>query len=152
MKAIMLWKMGAFARKRSLKVRAVDCNSIGAAPRQGRTYSTVNLNFSRKGTIVRDVSIIGGGTTGTFSAIRLRDQGKSVAVIEQKDRLGGHTITYQDPVTGLRTEAGVVVIRNSTIAHQIFRQLNIPLVKFKPSLPDSTLFVDFTTGKQVNFY
>lgn len=41
--------------------------------------------------IVRDVVVLGGGATGTFAALKLKDAGKSVLVVEQKDRLGGHT-------------------------------------------------------------
>ena len=37
----------------------------------------------------RDVCIIGGGSSGTYSAVRLQQMGLSVAVIEQKPRLGG---------------------------------------------------------------
>jgi hypothetical protein len=144
--------MGVFAWKDGLKARPTEYNRFVAALPRGRNYSIINRNnFSPSDTIVRDVCIIGGGVTGTFSAIRLRDRGKSVAVIEQKDRLGGHTITYQDPITGLKTEAGVVVIRNPAIAHEYFARFNIPLVKFDPPTPDATLFVDFTTGKKVDF-
>ncbi len=38
--------------------------------------------------ITRDVSIIGGGSSGTYSAIRLHDLGKNIAVVEQTGRLG----------------------------------------------------------------
>jgi cation diffusion facilitator CzcD-associated flavoprotein CzcO len=37
----------------------------------------------------RDVCIIGGGASGTYAAVRLQQMGLSVAVIEQKPRLGG---------------------------------------------------------------
>jgi heterodisulfide reductase subunit A-like polyferredoxin len=59
--------------------------------------------------IVRDVCIIGGGSSGIYSAIQLRDHGKSVAIVEKKDRLGGHTETYHDPVTGQTVDIGVIV-------------------------------------------
>jgi len=43
-------------------------------------------------TIHRDVCILGGGSSGTYAAIRLsQDLGKSVVVIEKAGRLGGHT-------------------------------------------------------------
>jgi heterodisulfide reductase subunit A-like polyferredoxin len=44
--------------------------------------------------IERDVAIIGGGSAGTYAAVRLRDLGKSVIVIEKDVVLGGHTDTY----------------------------------------------------------
>jgi heterodisulfide reductase subunit A-like polyferredoxin len=50
--------------------------------------------------IDRDVTIIGGGSAGMYSAIRLTDLDKSVAVIEKSGRLGGNTETYIDPVMG----------------------------------------------------
>jgi hypothetical protein len=103
-------------------------------------------------TIYRDVCIIGGGVTGTFAAIRLRDKGKSVALIERENRLGGHTLTYQDPGTGRKAEAGVVVIRNSSVSHEFFSRFGIPLTKFDPPPPTSTMYVDFETGRQVEIH
>lgn len=119
--------------------------------RDSRPYSSIKFNdWSTKDTLVRDVCIIGSGSTVTFSAIRLRDQGKSVAVVEHKSRLGGHTRSYQDPRSGLRTEAGVVVIRWSRVAEEYFARFQIPLVKFAPPTPEKTLHADFTTGKPVH--
>jgi hypothetical protein len=56
--------------------------------------------FKQSDIITRDVAIIGGGSGGTYSAISLKDKGKSVIVVEKKDRIGGHTETYIDPKTG----------------------------------------------------
>ena len=47
-------------------------------------------------TIERDVAIIGGGSAGTYAAIRLKDMSKSVVVIEKDGILGGHTDTYSE--------------------------------------------------------
>ncbi|KAM7212972.1 hypothetical protein V8F06_011626 [Rhypophila decipiens] len=117
-----------------------------------RLYSTTEVEGEKqRHTIRRDVCIIGGGATGTFAPIRLRDQGKSAAIVEQGPRLGGHTITFQDDVTGAKTEAGLVVIRDSPVSRQYFSRFNIPLVKFEPPAPDAEVFVDFVTGKQLNF-
>lgn len=49
--------------------------------------------------ITRDVCVIGGGSAGTYAAIRLRLMNQSVAVVEKSGRLGGHTETYRDPET-----------------------------------------------------
>jgi heterodisulfide reductase subunit A-like polyferredoxin len=46
--------------------------------------------------IERDVAIIGGGSAGTYSAVRLKDMGKSVVVIEKDVILGGQTDTYSE--------------------------------------------------------
>jgi len=61
--------------------------------------------------ITRDVVVIGGGATGTYAAIRLRDLGKSVVVVETNDRLGGHTT----PTPTRRPAAG------STSRHRLAR-------------------------------
>lgn len=37
--------------------------------------------------VTKDVAIVGGGASGTYAAIRLKDKGKTVALIEQKDHL-----------------------------------------------------------------
>ena len=60
--------------------------------------------------IRRDVCVIGGGSAGTYTAVRLGDLGRSVVVVEAKDRLGGHTETYHDPVTGGTVDIGVIVL------------------------------------------
>ncbi len=44
--------------------------------------------------------------------IRLRDLGKSVVVVEQKDRMTGHTQTYTDPRTGRTVDFGVQAFHN----------------------------------------
>jgi hypothetical protein len=103
-------------------------------------------------TIVRDVCVVGGGATGTFAAIRLRDAGKSVVVVERRDRLGGHTLTYRDPLSGARTEAGVVVIRDSLISRNYFSRFGIQLTKFNPPPPAANVFVDLTTGRRLDFF
>ena len=54
-------------------------------------FGNHSYEYKPEDIITRDVCIIGGGSTGTYSAIRLRDMGKSVVVVEKKDVLGGHT-------------------------------------------------------------
>lgn len=54
-----------------------------------RSYATSDI-------INKDVAIIGGGSAGTYTAIRLKDLGKDVIVIEKDSILGGHTDTYSE--------------------------------------------------------
>lgn len=98
-----------------------------------------------------DVAVIGGGSAGTYSAVRLRDMNKTVAVIEQKDRLGGHTETYVDPQTGGKTEIGVIVWYNESLVTNYFDQLHVPLVA---SILGGTsrIPVDFSTGQPLSNY
>ena len=78
--------------------------------------------------IERDVVVIGGGSSGTYTAVRLTDLGKSVVVVETTDRLGGHTQTYTDPATGLTTDIGVMVFHDLPIVHSYFGRFSVPLV------------------------
>lgn len=43
--------------------------------------------FSLADTIVKDVVVLGGGASGSYAAVRLKDSGKSVIVVEQKNYL-----------------------------------------------------------------
>ncbi|TAQ90979.1 hypothetical protein B7494_g715 [Chlorociboria aeruginascens] len=126
---------------------SLGISSVLAAP------SSVSLNgspYEVDNIIARDVVIIGGGSTGTYSAIRLSDLGKSVAVVEHKGRLGGHTETYTDPATGKTIDIGVVVFHNLDLVKNYFARLNVSLVT-ETGLGSSagSEFVDFRTGKVV---
>ncbi|KKY24086.1 putative amine flavin-containing superfamily [Diplodia seriata] len=101
--------------------------------------------------ITRDVAIIGGGSTGTFAAIKLRDENRTVSVIEQKGRLGGHTETYTDPTTGTPIDYGVVVLHDLDIVHEYFNRLSVPLSKVPLSSGGLTDYFDFTTGTRSNY-
>lgn len=102
----------------------------------------------------RDVCIIGGGSSGTYAAIGLRDKGKSVAVIEKQGVLGGSTNTYTDPATGTKVDYGVVVFENRTTVTSYFSRFGIPLTTGSGSYGAGlgTYYVDFRTGKNVTGY
>ncbi|KAE8453972.1 hypothetical protein EG329_007748 [Mollisiaceae sp. DMI_Dod_QoI] len=105
----------------------------------------LNGRSSSVNVIRRDVCIIGGGSSGTYSAIRLADLGKTVVVVEQKDQLGGHTQTYTDPDTGSKIDYGVVVWHDLPIVRDYFARLNVSLV-YRASDNTSTQYFDFRTG------
>lgn len=65
-------------------------------------------------------SSFGGGSTGTYSAIKLRDLGKSVAVVEAKAVLGGHTETWTDPITQAKVDIGVIVFHDLDLVRKYF--------------------------------
>ncbi len=106
-------------------------------------------DYSGDDIITRDVLIIGGGSSGTYSAIKLRDLGKSVAVVEKKAVLGGHTETYTDPVTKGKVDAGVIIWHDLDIVRNYFARFNIPLVKANGGASPLTDYVDFRNGKTV---
>jgi len=95
--------------------------------------------------IYRDVAIIGGGSAGTYTAIRLLQNNKSVAVVEKQDRLGGHVNTYVDPQTGATFDYGVIGFDNISVVTNYFSHLGIglqPLV-FKTGIQE---FANFLNG------
>ena len=55
------------------------------------THATTTINdatFAPTDTITKDVAIIGGGASGTYAAVRLReDYNKSIVLIETENRL-----------------------------------------------------------------
>jgi hypothetical protein len=132
---------------------------VAAAGRMGLSAlpapvaDTDAADYAASSIITRDVCVIGGGSTGTYSAIRLRDLGKSVVVVETDDRLGGHTHTYTDPGTGAKVDIGVVVWHDLDIVKNYFARFNVPLTKANFDAPGQvSLPVDYRTGKAVTGY
>jgi len=104
-------------------------------------------------TLSRDVCIVGGGSAGTYAAIRLLDLNQTVIVVEQQDRLGGNTQTYIDPVTGAPIDIGVVVWHNNALVANYFQRLNVSLININElESPFVTIYPDFQTGRIVPDY
>jgi len=104
------------------------------------------------GVIRRDVCVIGGGATGTYAAVRLRDLGHSVAVVERAGRLGGHTQTFHDPVTGGTTDVGVLIYHDIPLVRDFFGRFDVPLARYTGQGGTSNHYVDFRTGQVVPGY
>jgi hypothetical protein len=98
----------------------------------------------------RDVCVIGGGSAGTYTAVRLGDLGRTVVVVEGKDRLGGHTETYHDPVTGGTVDIGVIVFEDEPLVRSYFGRFGVGLSPIG-GLAGSTTYVDFRTGRPVDY-
>jgi predicted NAD/FAD-binding protein len=98
--------------------------------------------------ITRDVCIIGGGSGGTYPAIRLQQMGKSVVVVEKEAVLGGHTNTYIDPVTGAPVDYGVAVWEDIPVVQNYFAYLGVALITVNTSAPSPFVndFADFASG------
>jgi len=114
----------------------------------------INENeFASKNILYYDVCVIGGGSAGTYIAIRLRDSNKTVAVVEAKGRLGGHTETYTDPISKATIDIGVIEFRNLDFVRNYFSRFDIPLELLNFETPGvTTKYVDFQTGKAVKGY
>jgi Flavin containing amine oxidoreductase len=118
----------------------------GMAAVAGAPAAAASTNVLR-----RDVCVIGGGSSGTYTAVRLRDLGRSVVVVESQDRLGGHCETFHDPVTGGTTDIGVIVFHDLPVVRDYFARFDVPLVGFG-GFRETPVYVDYRTGRVVPGY
>ena len=138
----MLGVMGATAAG---SVAASFGSSAAGAAARGTAADVAAAHVIR-----RDVCVIGGGSAGTYAAVRLGDLGRSVVVVEAKDRLGGHTETYHDPVTGGTVDIGVIVFEDEPLVRAYFGRFGLDLAPIG-GFGASTTYVDFRTGRTVDY-
>jgi len=124
---------------------AASLGSSGPASARG-----TDADLTGAPVIRRDVCVIGGGSAGTYAALRLGDLGRSVVVVEAKDRLGGHTETYHDPVTGGTVDIGVIVFEDDPRVRSHFGRFGLELVPLG-GFGARTSYVDFRTGRPVDY-
>ncbi|KAI1760824.1 FAD/NAD(P)-binding domain-containing protein [Hypoxylon sp. FL1150] len=114
--------------------------------------SKCNAQCQNAEVIIRDVAIVGGGATGTYAAINLKDAGKSIVVVEKKGELGGHTATYHDPATGTPINYGLQVYYDDPLSRAFFSRLNINVSKGEFPTSHTPLYIDFTDGVELANY
>ncbi|OAL07107.1 FAD/NAD(P)-binding domain-containing protein [Phaeosphaeriaceae sp. SRC1lsM3a] len=99
-----------------------------------------------------DVAVIGGGASGTYGAVRLReDFNLSVVVIEPRDHLGGHTSTYIEPITNTPIDYGVQSYIVTKAAVDFFARFNISTPPFSAKRL-TPLNVDVESGAELRNY
>ncbi|KAH8698414.1 hypothetical protein BGW36DRAFT_376037 [Talaromyces proteolyticus] len=110
--------------------------------------SPIEQDFAPEDIISRDVCILGGGGSGTYAAIRLKDSNHSVVVVERNDYLGGHAETFYLDDEKQFINYGVEGVFNDDLSKEYLERLGVSW----DSLALSTLidkYVDFNTGKEV---
>ncbi|KAH6623219.1 hypothetical protein F5144DRAFT_615060 [Chaetomium tenue] len=107
----------------------LGCAAQTAASKASYRYASVTDNYKGQyGEVVeRDVCVIGGGASGVHAAVSLKDKGKTVVVVERLNRLGGNTLTYLDPATGIPIDIGVVVFQPLPAVLRFFDKFKVPL-------------------------
>lgn len=120
-----------------LTIATLASHALGHRPRSAR--------------VRRDVCVLGGGSAGTHAALRLRDSGSSVAVVERTHRLGGHAQTYVDEASGIPINIGVIVFENVELVRDYFARLSVSSVPANFAGPPPQ-YIDFSTGRLVEDY
>lgn len=113
-------------------------------------YSFDPRSYEAQDVITTDVAVVGGGSAGMYTAVRLQDYNKSTLIIEKNDYLGGHARTYVDPQSGVAINLGVIVFPQTQIVRDYFARFDVPLVPLSLSYPGYT-FIDFSTGQAVEY-
>ncbi|KAK8093448.1 hypothetical protein PG997_000133 [Apiospora hydei] len=92
--------------------------------------------FAESDILQRDVLVVGGGATGTFAAVKLKDAGQTVAVVERDAQLGGHVDTYYDPASGYPVDYGVQGYFANQQTRDFFAKFNRGLLALPQKLAD----------------
>ncbi|KAK2052904.1 FAD dependent oxidoreductase [Colletotrichum caudatum] len=130
-------------RAQLLSLFALGASLVNASPTGPGCYD--ESSFKPEDIIHRDVLIVGGGATGTWASLRLRDQNKTVAVVERTDKLGGHVDTYRDPQTGAPIDYGVQAYIKNNQTVEFFERFGVELNTSALS-PFPSKIADFKTG------
>ncbi|KAJ5758354.1 uncharacterized protein N7511_007048 [Penicillium nucicola] len=102
--------------------------------------------------LYRDVVVVGGGASGAYAAVRLRDDfNKSIALIEKQSILGGMVDTFVDKKTGGTYDFGVQSFLNVSNSMEFFKRFNISVGSGSTGPSLITKYVDFNTGEKVDF-
>ncbi|KAJ5753047.1 hypothetical protein N7520_009964 [Penicillium odoratum] len=106
-------------------------------------------DYASEDIIIRDVAVIGGGSSGTYGAINLHRRGQSVVVVEKEAVLGGHTNTYTVPATGTTIDYGVQAFWNISVTQDYLSYLGVPVTEYT-GYKRTDVYADFQTGQQLN--
>ncbi|KAL9059112.1 MAG: hypothetical protein Q9162_001330 [Coniocarpon cinnabarinum] len=108
--------------------------------------------FAPADCIEKDVAIIGGGASGTYAAVRLReDLNKSIVVIERDDHLGGHVNTYHDPASNTDIDYGVLAYIRYGNSAAFFERFDIPITPYV-SVPQTTVYANSVDASLLSSY
>src|SRR6185436_15761307 len=73
-----------------------------------------------------DVAIVGAGAAGLMAARELRRRGRSVVVLEARDRIGGRVFTVEDPQLPVAVELGAEFVHgDAPLTHALLAEAGL---------------------------
>ncbi|KAI1749880.1 FAD/NAD(P)-binding domain-containing protein [Xylaria castorea] len=133
----------------SIIVYFIAISSIPALYCNALFVSTDRASYDLDDVIERDVVVIGGGSSGTYSSIRLKDYNKTIVVVEKKATLGGHAEAWVEPSTGTPIDIGTIVFAHLDTVTNYFARFNLSLITVESAALGK--YVDFSTGEVTNY-
>lgn len=134
---------------RHVKLTRRDALKMAGMAAAGAAAAGTRVSRASGMTVVEcDVCVIGGGSAGTYTAVRLGDLGKSVMLVESTASLGGHAQTFIDPATGVPIDIGVVDFENTPVVAAYLNRFGVQTVVSTPTT-QSQANIDFRTGLPV---
>ncbi|PYH43489.1 FAD/NAD(P)-binding domain-containing protein [Aspergillus saccharolyticus JOP 1030-1] len=98
--------------------------------------------------LIVDTCIIGGGAADAYAAHRLQQHNHTFAIIEPNSGLGGHTVTYRDPLSHNQpVDYGVTWLQDLPVVRDLFAHYQVPLVAQK--IDYRVEMFDFTPGRPI---
>ncbi|RAL16784.1 amine oxidase [Aspergillus homomorphus CBS 101889] len=125
---------------------------LGSNWLSGLALAEESVQSKNETVIRRGFCIVGGGAAGTYAAIRLRELGQDVVVVEKTGRLGGQTRTYFNCLTSTAIDYGVRRFDDSPETRKFFKHFNIPVEIDTTANDFETARYDFRTGVPVSPY
>ena len=93
-----------------------------------------------------DVVVVGGGISGLVAARRVAGRGRSVLLVEARDRVGGRVLNHQLRSHAVIESGGAFVGPTQNHILRLAEELGVPT--FKERVKGNSVYVSSTTGRQ----
>ena len=123
---------------------------LGTAAALGSTQIPLSKARGQTKLEDRDVCIIGGGASGMYALNWLSKNSFDCALIERKNRIGGHAETYRKPGVQGHLDMGVRIYPNESLIKDMLDDFDVAYSKVNVRNNKLT-YLDFETGENSPF-